>query len=58
VSSVQFGLGSGQAVAIGYVDCLQTSILNGGETINYVPEPGSLSVLALGGCALLARRRR
>ncbi|MBX3423492.1 MAG: VCBS domain-containing protein [Pirellulaceae bacterium] len=35
VTSVQFGLGSSQRQSIGYVDYLQTSILNGGDRIDF-----------------------
>jgi len=62
VSSVQFGLGSGQPIAIGYVDYLQTNLLNGGDVIDFgvliIPEPASASLLLVAGAAMLRRRRR
>lgn len=61
VTSVQFGLGSSQRQAFGYVDYLQTNLLNGGDLINFVPEPSSLFLGVLGALAVscsLARRRR
>jgi hypothetical protein len=65
VTSVQYGLGSGQAVAVGFLDYLDTSLLNGGDVIDFqaaaVPEAGSFlawSVVALSvGGALKLRRR-
>lgn len=60
VTSVQFGLGSSQRFSTGYVDYLQTNLLNGGDVINFadVPEPSSMALIALGGVALLRRVRR
>jgi len=63
VSSIQFGLGSGQPVAIGYVDYLQTNLLNGGDVINFaaVPEPTSIALFGMASLAIgsfAARRRR
>jgi hypothetical protein len=66
VSSIQFGLGSGQAIAIGYVDYLETSLINNGETIDFqataVPEAssflfGGLLATSLGGAAWWRRKR-
>jgi hypothetical protein len=62
VSSVQFGLGSSQPVAYGYVDYLQTNLLSGGDVINFapVPEPGSALIwgliIAVGSVATAYRR--
>jgi hypothetical protein len=60
ISSIQFGLGSFQPIAIGYVDYLQTSLLNGGDAINFVPEPSALALAGFGlvGVGLAALRRR
>lgn len=62
VSSIQFGLGSGQPIAIGYVDYLQTNLLNGGDVVDFqnVPEPSTLVLAVFGGAfgLLVARRRR
>ncbi len=69
VSSVQFGLGSSQPIAIGFVDYLQTNLLNGGEVIDFVeagtaavPELTSFVVwgalvFAVGGTTLCRRQR-
>ena len=60
VTSVQFGLGSSQPVALGLVDYLQTSLLNGGDVIDFaaVPEPTSIVLLGMAGSMGLAAARR
>jgi hypothetical protein len=70
ITSVQFGLGSSQRQSIAYVDYLQTSLLNGGDRINFVeagaaavPEASSIlvwSVLALviGGATWFRRQQQ
>lgn len=59
VTSVQFGLGSSQRNSISYVDYLQTSLLNGGDVLNFnTPEPGSLALMGVFGVAAMAKRRR
>lgn len=65
VSSIQFGLGSGQPNGFAYVDYLQTNLLNGGDVINFiapVPEPASLAIWgtlsAIGMTGTFLRRRR
>jgi hypothetical protein len=64
VTSVQFGLGSGQRQSIGYVDYLQTNLLNDGDLIDFQAAgfvaPVPLPSAALGGLALcggIAARR-
>jgi hypothetical protein len=61
VSSIQFGLGSGQANGSAYVDYLQTTLLNDNDIVNFgdtapVPEPGTWVLLG-SGLALIARAR-
>lgn len=58
VTSIQFGLGSSQRQSIAYVDYLQTNLLNGGDTVNFVPEPSGIALIGLGAVTLLGRRRR
>ena len=59
VTSVQFGLGSSQRDAFAYLDYLQTNLLNGGDVINFVPEPSSLVLAGFGvALSLTAIRRR
>lgn len=58
VTSIQFGLGSSQANGTAYLDYLQTNLLNGGDVVNFVPEPSALGPLGVGAIALLRRRRR
>jgi hypothetical protein len=50
VSSAQFGVGSGNALADVYVNEITANFMNGGDTIAFVPEPS----LALGGLLCLA----
>ncbi len=57
VTSVQLGLGSYQRDNIAHLDWLQTSVLNGGDRIDFIPEPASLMLLGLGGLMSLKRRR-
>ena len=61
VTNVQIGAGSFSVASTGYVDYLQTSLLNGGDQINFVPEPGTLVLLITAGLVALCyawRRRR
>ena len=58
VSSIQFGLGSYQRQSIAYLDYVQTNLLNGGDVVNFVPEPATMSLLAIGGLAMIRRRNR
>jgi hypothetical protein len=59
INNIQLGLGSGAPASNGWVDNLTFSPLNGGQEVNFVPEPSSLAlVLGLGGLALLSRRPR
>jgi hypothetical protein len=59
INNIQLGLGSGAPASNGWVDNLSLNVLNGGNTVNFVPEPSSLAlVLGLGGLALLSRRPR
>ena len=59
---VGFNIGSSQHYGLVYIDDLQTSLLNGGDTIDFqaasVPEPASAGLLLAGGAAALMRRRK
>ena len=57
VTDIQIGAGSFTVASTGYVDYLETSLLNGGDRVNFVPEPATMALLALGG-VLLRRRIR
>ncbi len=56
VTNVQIGAGSFSVPSIGYVDYLETSLLNGGDRVDFVPEPTTMLLLGLGG--LLLRKRK
>lgn len=57
VTGIQFGLGSYQRNSIAYLDYVQTNLLNGGDVINFVPEPSAIGLLGVGAIALMRRRR-
>ena len=52
----QFGFlaGSGAGEANEYMDWVQTSMLNGGDRVEFVPEPGTLVLLVTAGLVALA----
>jgi hypothetical protein len=58
VSSIQFGLGSYRKQSIAYVDYLQTNLLNGGDVVNFVPEPTAMALLGLGTLGFIRRNRK
>lgn len=60
IVDIQLGVGSGNAGSIGYVDWVEISALAGGERVNFVPEPGSLTLtlLALVGTSMFVGARR
>lgn len=69
VNRIGFNLGSSQRNNLAYLDWMQSSLINGGDTVDFrdaalapvVPEPASMavwSVLALGGAAIGWRKRK
>lgn len=62
IVEIGFNLGTWQKRNASYVDWLQTSVLEGGDLIDFqaahLPEPGSLALLGIGSGLLLARGRR
>ena len=57
VSNVQFGVGSSTGVGNSWLDSFSLSIYNGGDLVNFVPEPATVGLLALGTIALIRGRR-
>jgi hypothetical protein len=50
VTSIQIGAGSfPNTASTGYVSYLETNLLNNGDRIEFVPEPGTLSLVFIGG---------
>ena len=62
VTNIQLGGGAFGVSSVGYFDYFETSLINGGERIEFVPEPGTIGLLAFGGLALagaaMIRRRK
>ena len=54
VTQFSFLAGSGALEANEYIDWVQTSLLNGGNQVNFVPEPGTIVLLVTGALGLLA----
>lgn len=56
-----FNIGSSQRNNVTYIDWFQSSAFQGGQRVDFqgaaVPEPASLTAIALGGLALLRRRK-
>jgi len=58
VTNFQFGAGSGPGEQNEFFDWVETSLVNGGDRVDFTPEPASMTLLALGGLGVLIRRRR
>jgi hypothetical protein len=59
IVSLEFGVGSGQANASNYVSYLRSSLINGGDAVNFAaPEPSSLALMSLAGLGFVGRRWR
>jgi hypothetical protein len=60
VTCIQIGAGSFSSASTGYVTYIETNLLNGGDAVMFVPEPGTLAMLAgaiVGLVAYVLRRR-
>jgi len=59
IVTLEFGLGSGQGNASNYVSYLRSSLINGGDAINFAaPEPSSLALMSLAGLGFVGQRWR